>query len=99
MKYGRGWKSNAGSSFRGMKTSDKTKVLDFALLNTKALIAKKLAKHEPIRPGEIRGILLGAAGRYAAFSLKIPSLDGSSWTFAAELIKCYRLKVIAFTKF
>ncbi|QQP55415.1 Uncharacterized protein FKW44_008579 [Caligus rogercresseyi] len=76
-----------GLSSRGMKISDKTKALDFALLNTKAL--REAYKYEPIRPGEIRGILLGAAGRYAVFSLKIPLLDGSSWTFAAELIKHY----------
>ncbi|QQP41483.1 Uncharacterized protein FKW44_015875 [Caligus rogercresseyi] len=63
-----------------MKISDKTQALDFALLNIKTSIAKKLAKYEPIRPGEIRGILLGAAGRYVAFLLKTPSLDGLSWT-------------------
>ncbi|QQP53435.1 Uncharacterized protein FKW44_005917, partial [Caligus rogercresseyi] len=81
-----------GLSVRNKASPPKSKAIEFALLNAKALIAKKLTVDEPIRPGEIRGILLAAAARYAAFSLKIPSSCGSTWTFAADSIKYYPFK-------
>ncbi|QQP53592.1 Uncharacterized protein FKW44_006119, partial [Caligus rogercresseyi] len=45
-------------------------------------------------------ILVSAAARYAAFSLKIPSVRNDSWTIASEEIKYFpssslsRLKIL-----
>ncbi|QQP38723.1 Uncharacterized protein FKW44_019385, partial [Caligus rogercresseyi] len=59
------------------------------LLNAKARIASSLTKRECVKPTDLRAILVSAAARYAAFSLKIPSVRNDSWTIASEEIKFF----------
>ncbi|QQP55770.1 Uncharacterized protein FKW44_000215, partial [Caligus rogercresseyi] len=71
-----------GLQKRKGRRSDNYKAVNFALLNAKARIASSLTKREYVKPADLRAILLSAAARYTAFSLKIPSLRNNSWTFA-----------------
>ncbi|QQP57563.1 Uncharacterized protein FKW44_002594 [Caligus rogercresseyi] len=46
--------------------------------------------NEPLHPFELRNIFLPAAGRNAALSLKIPSLEErATWTSAGRIIKYF----------
>ncbi|QQP36190.1 Uncharacterized protein FKW44_021210, partial [Caligus rogercresseyi] len=56
-------------------------------VNAKARIASSLTKREFVKPTDLRAILLSAAARYTAFSLKIPSLRNDSWNFASEEVR------------
>ncbi|QQP49191.1 Uncharacterized protein FKW44_009753, partial [Caligus rogercresseyi] len=49
------------------------KAINFAILNTKALIANKITTGDLINESDIKPVLLSAAARYAVLNLKIPS--------------------------
>ncbi|QQP41224.1 Uncharacterized protein FKW44_015523, partial [Caligus rogercresseyi] len=71
----------------GRSSSAKTRAINSALLNAKALIAKRLASHSPISPWEVKTIILAAAARYAVLDLKIPFVIDGKWSLAADEIR------------
>ncbi|QQP41356.1 Uncharacterized protein FKW44_015702 [Caligus rogercresseyi] len=62
------------------------KAIEFAFLNSKALIAKRLSTYTELKPNEIRAIMLAAAARYTAFKLKISQEDNTNGTLAINRI-------------
>ncbi|QQP57340.1 Uncharacterized protein FKW44_002285, partial [Caligus rogercresseyi] len=57
------------------------KAINYAILNSKALIATQITSGDPLQSSDIRPVLLSAAARYASLDLKMPSLSvDSSWT-------------------
>ena len=78
-----------GFSNRNKVRDPNMKAIDAALLNAKARIAQCLTSAEPLRPGDLYGVILHAAARYTALTLKIPTASDDSWTQASKIIKYY----------
>eukprot|EP00096_Caligus_rogercresseyi_P013537 TRINITY_DN6176_c0_g1_i1.p1 TRINITY_DN6176_c0_g1~~TRINITY_DN6176_c0_g1_i1.p1 ORF type:complete len:146 (+),score=6.60 TRINITY_DN6176_c0_g1_i1:383-820(+) len=78
--------------FGGFNTGKRCKeenTVRASLLNCKAYIAKKLMGGETINARDLRSIMVSAAARYAAFSLRIPMVQSSAWNNASEVIKYF----------
>ncbi|QQP37042.1 Uncharacterized protein FKW44_022336, partial [Caligus rogercresseyi] len=65
------------------------KAISSSLSNCKAYIAKQLTEGKLIEENELRGIIISAAARYAAFSLRIPKSQSMLWNHAAEVVKYF----------
>ncbi|QQP52827.1 Uncharacterized protein FKW44_005090, partial [Caligus rogercresseyi] len=63
--------------------------IEFAIFNSKALVAKKMTSRDRLLPTELRGIIIAAVARYAAFSTRVPDASGDNWTLASDLIKYF----------
>ncbi|QQP55266.1 Hypothetical protein FKW44_008397, partial [Caligus rogercresseyi] len=61
----------------------KVKAIEFTILNSKALVVKKLTSRELLLPIELGGIIVAAVTRYAAFSTPIPDASGDNWTVSS----------------
>ncbi|QQP54589.1 Uncharacterized protein FKW44_007469 [Caligus rogercresseyi] len=72
--------------------SHKSEAIEFALSNSKAYIASCLTKKEIVKPSILPSVMLSAAARYTALSLKIPSDTEDSWVHAGNVIKFYPFK-------
>ncbi|QQP55276.1 Hypothetical protein FKW44_008414, partial [Caligus rogercresseyi] len=62
--------------------------IEFTLLNIKALIAYKLTANSFVDIEDLKAISIGAAAKYAAFELEIPSSSSSTgWKWAGDLVR------------
>ncbi|QQP54400.1 Uncharacterized protein FKW44_007223, partial [Caligus rogercresseyi] len=66
-----------GAFRRRRKISPHQKAVEFALLNRKSLITKRLTNNSYIPIEDLRAIMIGAAARYSALSIKIPNSSAS----------------------
>ncbi|QQP36321.1 Uncharacterized protein FKW44_021380, partial [Caligus rogercresseyi] len=50
-------------------------------------VAERLSSGDPIQEGDLKSIVLSAAARYMALSIKIP--EDSSWRFASDIVRYF----------
>ncbi|QQP53607.1 Uncharacterized protein FKW44_006138, partial [Caligus rogercresseyi] len=70
-------------------TSSEGKALSVAIANLKAYIGQCITTDRCVNVIDMRSIIISAAARYAALSLRIPKVQDNIWNFAYEIIKYY----------